>query len=120
MTALLSDTLSNLIIEFLKKKTTKLSYFSIFKRKIVSTRCVLLLHISMLGRGFSKLYKPYMSDFGTQATTYFDFKRHKNLTIKFRDIVRRTYTPFLIAMKNPSNAEEFPAQVYNILNIFFF
>lgn len=63
------------------------------------------------GRGFSKLYKPYMADYGCHATTYFDFKRPKGLTVKFRDIVRRTYTPFLIALKNPANVEDFTAKV---------
>nr|AAL28202.1 GH08311p [Drosophila melanogaster] len=67
------------------------------------------LELVQLGRGFSKLYKPYMADFGCQATTYFDFKRPKGLTMKFRDIVRRTYTPFLIGLNNPPGAVDFPA-----------
>ncbi|XP_052837069.1 head-specific guanylate cyclase [Drosophila gunungcola] len=67
------------------------------------------LELVQLGRGFSKLYKPYMADFGCQASTYFDFKRPKGLTMKFRDIVRRTYTPFLIGLNNPPGAVDFPA-----------
>ncbi|XP_039490061.1 head-specific guanylate cyclase [Drosophila santomea] len=67
------------------------------------------LELVQLGRGFSKLYKPYMADFGCQATTYFDFKRPKGLPMKFRDIVRRTYTPFLIGLNNPPGAVDFPA-----------
>lgn len=69
------------------------------------------LELVQMGRGFSKLYKPYMSEYGTQASTYFDFKRPKGLTMNFKDIVRRTYTPFLIALKNPSMAEDFAAKV---------
>ncbi|XP_037947861.1 head-specific guanylate cyclase-like [Teleopsis dalmanni] len=68
------------------------------------------LELVQLGTGFSKLYKPYMGDYGCLAATYFDFKRPKGLTMKFRDIVRRTYTPFLIALKNPPNVKEFPAE----------
>ncbi|KAH8279996.1 hypothetical protein KR018_012569, partial [Drosophila ironensis] len=67
------------------------------------------LELVQLGRGFSKLYKPYLADFGCQATTYFDFKRPKGLTMKFRDIVRRTYTPFLIGLNSPPGVTDFPA-----------
>ncbi|XP_060649136.1 head-specific guanylate cyclase [Drosophila nasuta] len=67
------------------------------------------LELVQLGRGFSKLYKPYLADFGCQASTYFDFKRPKGLTMKFREIVRRTYTPFLIGLKCPPGATDFPA-----------
>lgn len=68
-----------------------------------------------LGRGFSKLYKLHMAEHGCEATTYFDFKRPKGLTMKFRDIARRTYTPFLIGLKSPPNISEFPAKV-NIMS----
>uniref|UniRef100_A0A1I8N3V3 guanylate cyclase n=1 Tax=Musca domestica TaxID=7370 RepID=A0A1I8N3V3_MUSDO len=68
------------------------------------------LELVQLGRGFSKLYKPYMAEFGCHATTYFDFKRPKGLTLKFRDIVRRTCTPFLIALKSPPDVQEFTAK----------
>ncbi|XP_075149054.1 guanylate cyclase 1 soluble subunit alpha 2 [Haematobia irritans] len=68
------------------------------------------LELVQLGRGFSKLYKPYMADAGCHATTYFDFKRPKGLTLKFRDIVRRTCTPFLIALKSPPDVAEFTAK----------
>ncbi|KAH8267967.1 hypothetical protein KR026_012448 [Drosophila bipectinata] len=67
------------------------------------------LELVQLGRGFSKLYKPYLADFGCQASTYFDFKRPKGLTMKFRDIVRRTYTPFLIGLNSPPGVTDFPA-----------
>ncbi|KAH8232533.1 hypothetical protein KR032_008794 [Drosophila birchii] len=67
------------------------------------------LELVQLGRGFSKLYKPYLADFGCQASTYFDFKRPKGLTMKFRDIVRRTYTPFLIGLNSPPGVSDFPA-----------
>lgn len=52
-----------------------------------------------------------MADYGCLATTYFDFKRPKGLNMKFRDIVRRTYTPFLIALKNPPDVQDFTAKV---------
>ncbi|XP_023308742.1 head-specific guanylate cyclase [Lucilia cuprina] len=68
------------------------------------------LELVQLGRGFSKLYKPFLADYGCLATTYFDFKRPKGLNMKFRDIVRRTYTPFLIALKNPPDVQEFTAK----------
>ncbi|EDW81160.1 uncharacterized protein Dwil_GK11912 [Drosophila willistoni] len=67
------------------------------------------LELVQLGRGFSKLYKPYLADFGCLASTYFDFKRPKGLTMKFRDIVRRTYTPFLIGLMSPPGVDDFPA-----------
>jgi len=67
------------------------------------------LELVQLGRGFSKLYRPYLADFGCQASTYFDFKRPKGLTMKFRDIVRRTYTPFLIGLNCPPGVSDFPA-----------
>ncbi|KAM7360551.1 guanylate cyclase 1 soluble subunit alpha 2 [Cochliomyia hominivorax] len=68
------------------------------------------LELVQLGRGFSKLYKPYLADYGYLATTYFDFKRPKGLNVKFREIVRRTYTPFLIALKSPPDVQEFTAK----------
>lgn len=75
------------------------------------SRDLIVTEIFFKGRGFSKLYKPYMSEAGCHATTYFDFKRPKGLTLKFRDIVRRTCTPFLIALKSPPDAQEFTAKV---------
>ncbi|XP_055851460.1 head-specific guanylate cyclase [Episyrphus balteatus] len=68
------------------------------------------LELVQLGRGFSKLYKPYMSSNGHLATTYFNFTRPKGLSLKFREIVRRTYTSFLIALKSPPGATEFSAE----------
>nr|XP_014090710.2 head-specific guanylate cyclase [Bactrocera oleae] len=68
------------------------------------------LELLQMGRGFSKLYKLHMAEHGCEATTYFDFKRPKGLTMKFRDIARRTYTPFLIGLKSPPNISEFPAK----------
>lgn len=64
-----------------------------------------------IGRGFSKLYKPFFSIYGYQALTYFNFKRPKGLTLTFRDFARRTYTPFLINLKSPAKDQEFLAAV---------
>ncbi|XP_055385098.1 head-specific guanylate cyclase [Condylostylus longicornis] len=68
------------------------------------------LEFVQLGRGFNKLYKSYFSTYGKLATTYLNFKRPKSLSLKFRDIARRTYTPFLIALKSPPDVTDFPSQ----------
>lgn len=79
--------------------------------KLKSIKYVKLNSISFSGRGFSKLYKPYLSTNGRLATTYFNFKRPKGLSLKFREIVRRTNTPFLVALKKPPGKQEFTAEV---------
>lgn len=48
-----------------------------------------------------------MSIFGKSASTYFHFKRPKGLSLEFREIVRRTYTPFLIELKSPPGRTDF-------------
>lgn len=69
----------------------------------------------MIGRGFSKLYKPCLNTHGRLATTYFNFKRPKGLSFKFREIMRRTNTPFLISLKTPPGIQDFSAEVFFIL-----
>lgn len=63
------------------------------------------------GRGFIKLFKSSLADGNRDATTYFNFKRPRGMNLNFRDIVRRTYTPFLISLKNPLKETDFIAKV---------
>lgn len=57
------------------------------------------LDIIQMGKGFSKLFKSSLTAHGRFVLTYFVFKRPKNLTIKFRDIKRRSNTPFVLSLK---------------------
>lgn len=61
--------------------------------------------------GFSKLYKSSLPAHGRLATTYLEFKRPNGLTVEFREIIRRSNTPFVIALKVPPEKEDFPSQV---------
>lgn len=59
------------------------------------------LEIIQMGKGFSKLFKgSFNSTHGRSATTYFNFNRPINLTINFREIKRRSNTPFVLSMKS--------------------
>lgn len=68
------------------------------------------LELLQLGTGFSRLFKPCLSIYGRSATTYFKFKRPHNLEIKFKEIVRRTNTTFLLSIKAPTGCAEFFAK----------
>ncbi|XP_031618027.1 head-specific guanylate cyclase [Contarinia nasturtii] len=57
------------------------------------------LEIIQMGKGFSKLFKNSLPTHGRLVTTYVIFKRPTNLTIKFRDIIRRSNTPFVLSLK---------------------
>lgn len=62
------------------------------------------------GKGFCKLFKSSLATNGRLATTYFRFKRPKGLSLKFREIVRRTNTPFLIALRSPPGKTGFTSE----------
>lgn len=68
------------------------------------------LEFLQLGTGFSRLIKPCLSTYGRSATTYFKFKRPQNLEIKFKEIIRRTNTTFLLSLKAPTGCAEFFAK----------
>lgn len=57
------------------------------------------LEMIQMGKGFSKLFKGSLPVHGRLAETYFIFKRPTNLTIKFREIIRRSNTPFVLSLK---------------------
>lgn len=57
------------------------------------------LEIIQMGKGFSKLFKNSLPAYGRLVTTYFQFKRPVGLTIKFREIIRRSNTPFMLSLK---------------------
>lgn len=68
------------------------------------------LELLQIGDGFGRIFKNYMSTSGKSATTYFRFKRPQGLTLQFREIVRRTNTPFLISLRAPVGRPEFFAK----------
>ncbi|KAJ6637103.1 Head-specific guanylate cyclase, partial [Pseudolycoriella hygida] len=68
------------------------------------------LELVQMGKGFTKLYKSSLPTHGRLATTYFLFKRPMGLSLKFREIVRRTNTPFLIALKVPAGRSDFSSE----------
>lgn len=47
-----------------------------------------------------------MPIYGRQATTYFNFKRPTGLTLKFREILKRLNTPFLLSLKSLPGRKE--------------
>lgn len=57
------------------------------------------LEIVQMGKGFSKLFKNALLTHGRLVTTYFKFKR-PTLKIQFREIIRRSNTPFLLSVKS--------------------
>lgn len=58
------------------------------------------LELVQLGKGFSKLFKALLPMHGKLATTYFKFERPINLKINFREIIRRSNTPFVLSLKS--------------------
>lgn len=63
------------------------------------------LEIVQMGRGFSKLFKNSLPVHGRLVTTYFHFKRPTNLSINFREIIRRSNTTFMLSLKNVSGSK---------------
>lgn len=61
------------------------------------------LELVQMGRGFGKIYKSSLATHGRLAPTYFTFKLPLGLTVEFREIVRRSNTPFLIVLKPAPN-----------------
>lgn len=57
------------------------------------------LELIQMGRGFSKLFKSSLPTFGRLVTTYFDFKRPAALTLSFKEIIKRSNTPFTLSCK---------------------
>lgn len=57
------------------------------------------LDIIQLGSGFSKLFRYSLQTHGRHVTTYFHFKRPTGLSIRFRELSRRSNTPFMLAMR---------------------
>ncbi|XP_055532895.1 head-specific guanylate cyclase [Wyeomyia smithii] len=68
------------------------------------------LDLVQVGQGFSRLFKNYMATSGLSAGTYFRFKRPRGLSLKFREIVRRTNTPFMISLRAPPGRPDFFAK----------
>lgn len=58
------------------------------------------LEIIQMGKGFSKLIKGSLPIHGKMATIYFKFERPTNLKINFREIIRRSNTPFVLSLKS--------------------
>lgn len=58
------------------------------------------LEIIQMGKGFSKLFKGSLPNHGRTAISYFNFKRPTNLTLNFREIKRRSNTPFVLSLKS--------------------
>lgn len=68
------------------------------------------LEMIQMGKGFSKLFKGSLPTHGRLTTTYFTFKRPSNLTMKFREIIRRSNTPFVLSLK-PLPGVKYAAEV---------
>lgn len=72
------------------------------------------LEFVQLGTGFNKIIKSYLKTHGRLATTYIQFKRPKELTVNFREISRRTNTPFMISIRAPPGCTNFSAKDLDI------
>lgn len=68
------------------------------------------LELVQMGTGFIKIYKSSINPQNRLAATFFRFKRPKGLSLKFREIVRRTNTPFLISLRAPPGRPDFCAK----------
>lgn len=75
------------------------------------------LEIVQMGKGFSKLFKSSLPTHGRHVTTYFQFKRPTNLTIQFREIIRRSNTPFMLSLKSVSG-KHFSSEVCLVQSLF--
>lgn len=73
------------------------------------------LEIIQMGKGFSKLFKSSLATHGRLATTYFKFKRPTGLTIKFREIVRRSNTPFMLSLRSVPGKHHYASEVSTII-----
>lgn len=67
------------------------------------------LELIQIGNGFSRLFKGTTTK-DRFVSTFFRFKRPQGLPLKFREIVRRTNTPFLVALQNPVGRSDFIAK----------
>lgn len=75
------------------------------------------LDIVQMGKGFSKVFQSSFQTHDRSVTTYFQFKRPINLTVKFREIIRRSNTPFMLAVKSAhgtQNASEVGPLLFRI------
>lgn len=65
------------------------------------------LEFVQLGKGFSRLFKNHLATYGRSAVTYFRFRRPRGLELKFREIIKRTNTTFLLSVRAPPGCSEF-------------
>ncbi|XP_049826042.1 head-specific guanylate cyclase [Aethina tumida] len=57
------------------------------------------MELVQLGSGFMRLFGPHLKDLGTSVSTYFEFKRPRNITLNFGEIIKRANTPFMLAIR---------------------
>lgn len=69
------------------------------------------LELVQLGSGFMRLFGCVLTSCGTVAATYFEFRRPRNISLSFNEIVKRANTPFVLAIRKPLGVESFPAEV---------
>ncbi|CAH0560351.1 unnamed protein product, partial [Brassicogethes aeneus] len=67
------------------------------------------MELVQLGSGFMRLFGTLLKDCGTSVSTYFEFRRPRNINLSFNEIVKRTNTPFMLAIKQLSDDGSFPA-----------
>lgn len=71
------------------------------------------LELVQLGSGFMRLFGSYLAKYGTQAATYFEFHRPRSSVLCFNEIVKRTNSPFVLAIKKIKGDETFTSHVSN-------
>ncbi|XP_050101414.1 head-specific guanylate cyclase [Anopheles aquasalis] len=70
-----------------------------------------MLNLVQMGQAFSRLFKNHVtSGMVLAASTVFRFKRPRGLQLNFREIVRRTNTPFMISLRAPPGRPDFFAK----------
>nr|CAD7424003.1 unnamed protein product [Timema monikensis] len=68
------------------------------------------LEMVQLGAGFMRLFARDLNNLGAYVGTYFEFKQPRGLALTFTEIVKKANTPFVLVIRRPDGAADFPAE----------
>nr|CAD7453745.1 unnamed protein product [Timema tahoe] len=68
------------------------------------------LEMVQLGAGFMRLFARDLNNLGAYVGSYFEFKQPRGLALTFTEIVKKANTPFVLVIRRPEGAADFPAE----------
>ncbi|XP_058789123.1 head-specific guanylate cyclase [Phymastichus coffea] len=68
------------------------------------------LEFVQLGVGFMRIFGQHLNKHGRDISTYFVFTRPRGVTLSFHEILKRSNTPFVLALQRPPGTEQFQAE----------